>query len=147
MRAIVQRVSSASVQIDNRQHAAIKQGFLILLGIHQTDTQKEVDYLVQKINGLRIFSDAAGKMNLDIHDVQGELLVVSQFTLYAKTQKGNRPSYIEAARPEIAVPLYESFIHGLAEATGKTIQTGIFGADMQVNLCNDGPVTIILDTP
>ncbi len=146
MRAIIQRVSSASLHIDGHLHATISQGFVILLGIHVEDTEADVDYLVGKIQGLRIFSDAEGKMNLSLEQVSGQLLLVSQFTLYADTRKGNRPSYLDSARPEQAIPLYNSTIHKLELAMGFPIQTGEFGADMQVSLCNDGPVTIILDS-
>jgi D-tyrosyl-tRNA(Tyr) deacylase len=146
MLAVIQRVSEAQLSIDGKIHASINQGFVVLLGIHESDDASDVEYLAKKIIGLRIFSDEADKMNLDIAALGGEILLVSQFTLFAQTKKGNRPSFIEAARPEIANPLYESMIKSLTEKLGKTIQTGIFGANMQVQLCNDGPVTIIIDS-
>ncbi|RXK52569.1 D-aminoacyl-tRNA deacylase [Aquirufa rosea] len=146
MLAVVQRVSEAKVEIDGQIKAEIDQGFLILLGIHQTDSEEDCQYLASKISGLRIFSDNDGKMNLDIQAIQGRIILVSQFTLYAQTRKGNRPSFIEAARPEQAIPLYELLIQLLEEKLGFPIQTGTFGADMQVCLTNDGPVTIILDS-
>ena len=146
MRAVIQRASSASLHIDGRLHAAIGIGLVVLLGIHVDDTEEDVAYLAGKIQGLRIFSDAEGKMNLSLEQVAGQLLLVSQFTLYADTRKGNRPSYLASARPEQAVPLYEQMINTLSKAMGATIQTGEFGADMQVSLCNDGPVTIIIDS-
>lgn len=146
MIAVIQRASSAQLHISEKLHASIGNGFVILLGIHVDDTSADVNYLVGKIHGLRIFSDAEGKMNLALAQVNGDILLVSQFTLYADTRKGNRPSYIAAARPEQAIPLYEQMIHQLSEMTGGPIQTGIFGADMQVSLCNDGPVTIIIDS-
>lgn len=146
MRIVIQRVSEAAVKIEGAIVGEIKQGLLILLGIEQEDSQKDADYLAQKISNLRIFSDAEGKMNLSIQDIGGEFLVVSQFTLHATTRKGNRPSYIKAARPEQAIPLYEYFLAELQKTSSSTIQTGQFGADMQVSLVNDGPVTIIMDS-
>lgn len=146
MRAVIQRASSATLHIDGQLHASIGMGFIILLGIHVDDTAADVDYLVGKIHGMRIFSDAEGKMNLSLEQVSGQLLLVSQFTLYADTRKGNRPSYLASARPEQAIPLYELMIEKLSNAMGAPIQTGVFGADMQVSLCNDGPVTIIIDS-
>ncbi|AGC77034.1 D-tyrosyl-tRNA(Tyr) deacylase [Nonlabens dokdonensis] len=146
MRAVIQRVSEASVIIDNKQHAAIEQGLLILLGITHEDTQEDIDWLAGKIIGMRIFSDQEDKMNLSIQDIDGELLLISQFTLFANTKKGNRPSYINAARPEVAVPLYEAFLSTLSRKRDKEIKSGIFGADMKVALVNDGPVTIIIDS-
>ena len=146
MRAVIQRVSEASVTIDNKQHATIEQGLLILLGITHEDTQEDIDWLVNKIIGMRIFSDQEDKMNLSIQDIDGELLVISQFTLFASTKKGNRPSYIDAARPEVAVPLYEAFLSRLSRKRNKEIKSGVFGADMKVALVNDGPVTIIIDS-
>ena len=146
MRAVIQRVSEASVTIDNKQHATIEQGLLILLGITHEDTQEDIDWLVNKIIGMRIFSDQEDKMNLSIQDIDGELLVISQFTLFASTKKGNRPSYIDAARPEVAVPLYEAFLSTLSRKRNKEIKSGVFGADMKVALVNDGPVTIIIDS-
>ncbi len=149
MIAVIQRVSWANVVINNAIKGEIKQGFLVLLGIAQTDninTQEKINWLSKKITDLRIFSDENDKMNLSLEDIGGDILLISQFTLLANTKKGNRPSYLEAARPEIAVPIYEQFILNLEKNLNKTIQTGIFGADMKVNLLNDGPVTIIIDT-
>lgn len=146
MIAVIQRVSEATLRIENNIYSQIQQGFLVLLGIHESDEIEDVDYLSQKIAGLRIFSDEEGKMNLDLHQVQGEVLLVSQFTLHAHTKKGNRPSFIEAARPEKAIPLYEAMIKSLEDKLVKPIQTGQFGADMQISLINDGPVTIIIDS-
>ncbi|MCZ2480979.1 D-tyrosyl-tRNA(Tyr) deacylase [Aquirufa nivalisilvae] len=146
MLAVIQRVSEAKVEIDGQINAQIQQGFLILLGIHQSDTEADCQYLANKISALRIFSDAEGKMNLDIKAVDGRIILVSQFTLIAQTKKGNRPSFIEAARPEQAIPLYEQLIELLENKLGFPIQTGQFGADMQVSLVNDGPVTIIIDS-
>ena len=146
MIAVIQRASSAQLHIEGKLQAAIGQGFVILLGIHVDDTPADVTYLAGKIHGLRIFSDEEGKMNLALEQVNGEILLVSQFTLYADTRKGNRPSYMSAARPEQAIPLYEQMIKLLSEAMGSPIQTGVFGADMQVSLCNDGPVTIIINS-
>ena len=146
MIAVIQRVSQATLHIEGVLQASIQQGFVVLLGIHVDDTSEDVAYLGGKIAGLRIFSDEEGKMNLDLQAIQGELLLVSQFTLYAATRKGNRPSFLEAARPEQAIPLYELMIKTLSAQLGKQIQTGVFGADMQINLTNDGPVTIIIDS-
>lgn len=146
MIAVIQRVSEASVSIDGQVKGEIKKGFLILLGISALDNLEDVEWLSKKIVGLRIFGDQEGKMNLSILDVNGEILVISQFTLHASTKKGNRPSFIEAARPEVAIPFYESFIKKLSNDLGKQIKTGEFGADMKVALTNDGPVTIIIDT-
>lgn len=146
MIAVIQRVSQATLHIDNALKASIQQGFVVLLGIHVDDTTEDVAYLASKIAGLRIFSDMEGKMNLDLQAINGELLLVSQFTLNAATRKGNRPSFLEAARPEQAIPLYELMIKTLEENTGQKIQTGVFGADMQINLTNDGPVTLIIDS-
>ena len=146
MIAIIQRVSEASVKINNQIKGEIGVGFMVLLGIAHTDTQEDVEWLAKKIVGMRIFSDEEGKMNLDLETVHGNVLLISQFTLHASTKKGNRPSFIEAARPEIAIPLYEKMITQLENFLGKTIQTGEFGADMKVSLVNDGPVTIILDS-
>jgi D-tyrosyl-tRNA(Tyr) deacylase len=146
MRIVIQRVNEASVRIDGAIVGQIEQGLLVLLGIEHEDTEKDADYLLQKLINLRIFSDADGKMNFSVQDVNGSILVVSQFTLHAATKKGNRPSYIRAARPEQAIPLYEYFVAELQnQFTGK-IQTGQFGADMKVSLVNDGPVTIIMDS-
>ncbi len=146
MRAVIQRVSSASVTIDGQVKSSIGKGLLILLGVGYEDGQEDIDWLVKKISGLRIFDDEDGVMNRSVVDVGGEALVVSQFTLMASTKKGNRPSYIHAAGHEIAVPLYESFCAALSEAVGKPVGTGEFGADMKVALVNDGPVTICIDT-
>jgi D-tyrosyl-tRNA(Tyr) deacylase len=146
MKIIIQRVSSAKVEIKNIIEGQIKQGYLILLGISQTDSQEDIEWLVNKITNLRIFSDDTGKMNLSIKDIEGEVLLISQFTLFASTKKGNRPSFIKSAKPEVAIPLYEQFIKTLSLKLGKDIETGEFGADMQVSLTNDGPVTITIDT-
>lgn len=145
MRAVIQRVSQASVTIEEKIVGQIEQGFLVLLGIHEEDTVKEVEYLVKKIAKLRVFEDDQGKMNLDLAAVSGSVLSVSQFTLYAETKKGNRPSFVKAARPEVAIPLYEAFNDGL-RAAAIPVETGEFGADMAVSLVNDGPVTIVIDT-
>lgn len=146
MRAVLQRVSKASVSIDGKIHSAIQKGFLILLGIEENDSKEDLDYLCSKICNMRVFSDAEGKMNLDIRQVNGQLLIVSQFTLHASTKKGNRPSFIKAARPEQAIPLYEAFIAECQIQSGVSVLTGSFGADMQIELINDGPVTILLDS-
>lgn len=146
MRIVVQRVSSAKVIIEEKTKAEIEKGLLILLGIENADTEKDIDWLVGKIVKMRIFDDINGVMNLSVTDCNGEVIVVSQFTLHASVKKGNRPSYIKAAKPDIAIPLYEKFIEKLSQELGKEVQTGIFGADMKVHLCNDGPVTIIVDS-
>jgi D-tyrosyl-tRNA(Tyr) deacylase len=146
MIAVVQRVSEAQLHINGQLHTKIAQGFMVLLGIHETDTMEDVQYLSNKIIGLRIFSNAEGKMNLDLSQVNGDILLVSQFTLIASTKKGNRPSFIEASRPEQAIPLYEEMTRQLTFKLTKPIQTGVFGADMKVSLINDGPVTIIIDS-
>lgn len=146
MRVVIQRVAHAKVCIDGEVHSQIGNGLLVLLGIQPTDGQDDIDYLVQKITHLRIFDDVAGVMNLSVRDVAGEVLVVSQFTLMASTRKGNRPSYIHAAPPAVAEPLYEDFVKQLSTAMEKRVQTGRFGADMQVSLLNDGPVTICIDS-
>jgi len=146
MRAVIQRVSSASVTIDGAVKSAIGQGLLILLGIGHEDGPEDIDWLVKKIAGLRIFDDNSGVMNLSVIDVGAEALVVSQFTLMASTKKGNRPSYIGAAGHELAIPLYERFCAALTDAIGRPVGTGEFGADMKVALVNDGPVTICIDT-
>ncbi len=146
MLAVIQRVSEASLHIEGQLKASIQQGFVVLLGIHISDEPSDVIYLASKIAGLRVFSDSEGKMNLDLQAVDGAILLVSQFTLHAQTKKGNRPSFIEAARPEQAIPLYEAMISELSQRLGKAIQTGTFGADMQVQLTNDGPVTILIDS-
>ncbi len=146
MRAVIQRVTTASVTIDGKMTASIGPGFLVLLGVETADNEEDADWLAKKIAQLRICADEEGLMNKNIADVNGDILVVSQFTLHAAYKKGNRPSFIKAARPEQATPLYECFISQLANATGKPIATGTFGADMKVALVNDGPVTIIMDT-
>ena len=146
MRAVIQRVSEASVTIEGSLKSSISKGFLVLLGIETEDTKDDADWLSGKIALLRVFIDENGLMNKDIKEVNGEILLVSQFTLHAAYKKGNRPSFIKAARPEQAIPLYEYFITSLSENTGKQVSTGTFGADMKVALVNDGPVTIIMDT-
>ena len=146
MRAVIQRVSEASVVVEDEKVANIQQGLLVLLGIEIEDTKEDADWLANKIAALRIFSDSEGKMNNSILDVDGDVIVVSQFTLHAKTKKGNRPSYIKSARPEQAIPLYDQFKKELSEVIGKQVQSGEFGADMKVSLVNDGPVTIIIDS-
>ncbi|MBP9902546.1 MAG: D-aminoacyl-tRNA deacylase [Verrucomicrobiota bacterium] len=146
MRAVVQRVNSASVAIGGETRAAIKQGLLILLAIEETDTRADLEWLSGKIVRLRVFNDAAGVMNCSVQETGGAILLISQFTLFASTKKGNRPSYTRSARPEIAIPLYEQFITRLTQDLGQPIQTGEFGAHMQVSLVNDGPVTILIDS-
>jgi D-tyrosyl-tRNA(Tyr) deacylase len=146
MIALIQKVSEASVKINGIIKGEIKAGFAVLLGVTHTDTQEDVEWLSKKIVGMRIFLDEEGRMNLDLNSVNGNILLISQFTLYSSTKKGNRPSFMEAARPEIAIPLYEKMILRLEEYLGKPIQTGEFGADMKVSLINVGPVTIILDS-
>jgi D-aminoacyl-tRNA deacylase len=146
MKVVVQRVSQASVTIDDKTVATITIGLLVLLGIIDDDTQEDINWLCNKITNLRIFGDENGVMNNSLLDINGDAIVVSQFTLHANTKKGNRPSYIKAAKPEIAIPLYESFVKQLESNLGKKVQKGVFGADMKVQLLNDGPVTIIIDT-
>ena len=146
MRVVIQRVTEASVTIDDKIVASIQQGLLVLVGIEDADNQEDINWLCQKITNLRIFGDENQQMNLSVKDIDGDIIVVSQFTLHAATKKGNRPSYIKAARPEIAIPLYENFVQKLTEKLGKKIQTGVFGADMKVSLVNDGPVTICMDS-
>ena len=146
MRAVIQRVTEASVTIDGNVHGSIGNGYIILLGVCEEDTQDDVEWLVKKIVNLRVFDDENGVMNRSIMDVSGDCLVVSQFTLFASYKKGNRPSWLRAARHEISVPLYELFCNRLSEEMGRTVATGIFGADMKVALINDGPVTICMDT-
>ena len=146
MKAVIQRVSSASVTINSKIVAEIQNGLLVLLGIEDADTPEDIDWLTSKIINLRIFGEKNGVMNLSVKEINGEIIVVSQFTLHASTKKGNRPSYIKAAKPEIAIPLYENFVNKLEAGFGKKVQTGIFGADMKVSLLNDGPVTIIIDS-
>ena len=146
MKAVIQRVSQSSVTINNEIVAQIQQGLLVLVGIEDADNQEDINWLTSKIANLRIFEDENDVMNLSLKDINGEMIVVSQFTLHALTKKGNRPSYIKASKPEIAIPLYESFIQQMEIELGKKVQTGQFGADMKVGLVNDGPVTIIIDT-
>lgn len=146
MKAVIQRVSQSSVTIDNKILAEIQKGLLVLIGIEEADAQEDSVWLTSKIANLRIFADENEVMNLSLKDIDGEIIVVSQFTLHALTKKGNRPSYIKAAKPEIAIPLYENFIAQMELEIGKKVQTGQFGADMKVALINDGPVTIIIDT-
>ena len=146
MRAVIQRVSQASVSTDEKKVASINEGLLVFLGIETQDTKEDSEWLANKISSLRIFSDKDGKMNRSVTEVNGEVIVVSQFTLHAKTKKGNRPSYIKASRPEHAIPLYEQFKKDMSDVTGKEVQSGEFAADMKVSLTNDGPVTIIIDT-
>lgn len=146
MRIVIQRVQRCSVEVEGRIIGEIGKGMAILLGIEEADTQEDIDWLTGKLLRLRIFDDEAGVMNLSVRDVEGEILAVSQFTLYASTVKGNRPSYIKAAKPDVAVPLYEKFLAALENELGKPVGKGIFGADMKVSLLNDGPVTIITDS-
>jgi D-tyrosyl-tRNA(Tyr) deacylase len=145
MRIIIQRVTEASVSIEGKVHASIAQGLLLLVGIHHNDTEADIAYAVKKVAGMRIFADANGQMNLSVQEVNGEILAISQFTLFANTRKGNRPSFMDAAPPEKAIPLYNSFCQQLGTTLNKPVKTGIFGADMKVSLLNDGPVTIVLD--
>ncbi len=146
MRFVIQRVTEASVTINTLKHSEIEQGFLVLVGIEELDTKEDAEWLCQKLIGLRIFSDTEGKMNLSLKDINGDILLVSQFTLFASTKKGNRPSFIKSAKPEIAIPLYEYCISLLTQLLEKPIKTGIFGADMKISLVNDGPVTILIDS-
>jgi D-tyrosyl-tRNA(Tyr) deacylase len=146
MIALIQRVSSASVTIEEVVKSSIGKGLLVLVGIEEADNTEDIAYLASKIVNLRIFNDTAGVMNVSVKDDGGDMIVVSQFTLHANTRKGNRPSYIKAARPESAIPLYETFVKAVSAELGKAVQTGDFGADMKVGLVNDGPVTIIIDT-
>ena len=146
MRAVIQRVSEASVKIEGTVTSSIGKGLMILLGVETADHRADIDWLCGKIVGLRIFSDANGKMNEDIKAVSGEVLFISQFTLHASYKKGNRPSFLKAARPEIAIPLYKEFIEVLSSMLGKPVPSGIFGANMEVSLVNDGPVTIVMDS-
>lgn len=145
MRVVVQRVKHASVTINGTVNGKINNGFLVLLGIQSTDSEQDVDYLVKKVTNLRIFSDENDKINLSLKDVNGELLIVSQFTLYANCKEGNRPSFVETAKPDVAIPLYEYFVSECKKII-PVVETGIFGADMKVDLLNDGPVTIIMDS-
>jgi D-tyrosyl-tRNA(Tyr) deacylase len=146
MRVVIQRVTNASVTVESKVVAEIQKGLLIFVGIEEADTQEDLDWLVTKITQLRIFNDENEVMNLSIQDIGGDVLVVSQFTLHAATKKGNRPSYIKAAKPDIAIPMYERFVKALESKLGKKVPTGIFGADMKVLLLNDGPVTIQIDS-
>lgn len=146
MRTVVQRVRHASVTIDEQCVASIGQGMLLLVGFEDADEPNDLEWMAQKVANLRIFDDADGVMNRSVKDVDGELLVVSQFTLYASVKKGNRPSYIRAAKPDVAIPLYESFCETMSLQAGREVKTGVFGADMKVSLLNDGPVTIVIDT-
>ena len=146
MRVVIQKVTEASVSIENQIVASIDKGLLVLVGIEDGDTNEDIAWLSSKIVNLRVFDDDNGVMNLSVKEVEGEVLIVSQFTLHASTKKGNRPSYIKAARPEVAIPIYEAFIKQVESLLGKKVPTGQFGAMMQVSLCNDGPVTILIDT-
>ena len=146
MRAVIQRVKKASVTVDEKIFSSIEKGLLVLIGIEDADTDKDIEWLAGKIVNLRIFNDDAGVMNISIKEIEGDIIAVSQFTLHASTKKGNRPSYIKASKREIAIPLYEKFVKQLSVDLGKKIKTGIFGADMKVELLNDGPVTIVMDT-
>ncbi len=146
MKTVIQRVSSASVTIDSKIVADIQKGLLVLVGIEDADTQEDTNWLCQKITNLRIFGDENDVMNLSVKDIDGDIIVVSQFTLHASTKKGNRPSYLKASKPEVAIPIYESFVSQMEKELGKKVQTGIFGADMKVALLNDGPVTIVIDS-
>ncbi len=146
MRAIIQRVSKAEVSINNEIHGSINKGLMVLFGIENSDSKEDIVWMANKLIGLRIFSDSEGKMNLSVKEIGGNILVVSQFTLFASTAKGNRPSFIRSAKPEISIPIYNDFVATLKQLSGLNIQTGIFGADMQINLINDGPVTIFIDT-
>ena len=146
MRIVIQKVKEASVSVENQVISAIKKGLLVLVGIENADTQEDIDYLVKKIVQLRVFGDENGVMNLSVKDVGGEIIVVSQFTLHANTKKGNRPSYIRAAKPDFSIPMYEKFVDAMESSLGKKVGTGEFGAKMDVALINDGPVTIIIDS-
>jgi len=146
MKVVIQRVSQASVTVDSKIVADIQKGLLILVGIEEADTQEDIDWLAGKIIKMRIFGDENDVMNCSVQDVDGDIIVVSQFTLHASTKKGNRPSYIKAAKPDFAIPMYENFVQAIEKEFGKKVQAGIFGADMKVNLLNDGPVTIVIDS-
>ena len=146
MRAVIQRVSNANVTIDNKIYSQIENGLLVLVGIEDADTAEDIEWLSGKIVNLRVFNDDKGVMNVSVKDINGDILAVSQFTLHASTKKGNRPSYIKASKPEIAIPMYEKFVQQLSKDFGKAVGTGVFGADMKVELLNDGPVTIVIDT-
>lgn len=146
MKVVIQRVSQASVTVDKKITAEIKKGLLVLVGIEDADTQEDIDWLSGKIVKMRIFGDENDVMNCSVQDIDGNIIVVSQFTLHASTKKGNRPSYIKAAKPDFAIPMYENFVKSVEKEFGKKVQTGIFGADMKVKLLNDGPVTIVMDS-
>ena len=146
MRAVIQRVTRASVTIEGKVHVSIEEGLLVLLGIEDADTREDIEWLSGKIVNLRIFNDNDGVMNISIKEMRADILLISQFTLHASSKKGNRPSYIKASKPEIAIPLYEKMIRQLSTDLGKEIKTGVFGSDMKVELLNDGPVTIVIDT-
>ena len=146
MRVVIQRVSEASVTIEGKVKSEIGRGLLVLLGVEDQDTAEDIEWLCKKVSNLRIFNDENGVMNRSVLDVDGEIIVVSQFTLHASTKKGNRPSYIRASKPDFAIPMYEKFVDHLSGLTGKEVQTGEFGADMKVRLLNDGPVTIMIDS-
>ncbi|TDE02941.1 D-aminoacyl-tRNA deacylase [Flavobacterium hiemivividum] len=146
MKVVIQRVSQSSVTIDSKIVAEIQKGLLILVGIEDSDGQEDIDWLVGKITKIRVFDDENHVMNLSVEDIDGDIIVVSQFTLHASTKKGNRPSYIKAAKPDIAIPLYEKFVKSIEFVLAKKVQTGVFGADMKVSLLNDGPVTILIDS-
>lgn len=146
MKIVIQRVSEASVTVDEKKVADIQKGLLVLVGIEEADTQEDIDWLVGKIIKMRIFGDENDVMNCSVQDINGDIIVVSQFTLHASTKKGNRPSYIKAAKPDFAIPMYENFVQSLEKEFNKKVQTGIFGADMKVSLLNDGPVTILIDS-
>jgi D-tyrosyl-tRNA(Tyr) deacylase len=146
MRVVLQRVSRASVTVDGNKTADIQKGLLVLVGIEDSDTQEDIEWLVGKILKIRIFGDENDVMNCSVQDIEGDIIVVSQFTLHAATKKGNRPSYIKAAKPDFAIPMYENFVKSLEKDFNKKVQTGIFGADMKVELLNDGPVTILMDS-
>ncbi len=146
MRFVIQRVSDAVLKIDNTIYSEIEKGYVVLVGVEEADTNEDVEWLCNKLVNLRVFSDADGKLNLSIQDIKGDVLLVSQFTLFASTKKGNRPSFIKSAKPEIAIPLYESCIKLLSELLAKPIKVGQFGADMKITLTNDGPVTILIDS-
>ncbi len=146
MKTVIQRVSQASVTVDSKIVAEVQKGLLILVGIEDADTQEDINWLCPKITNLRIFGDENDVMNLSVKDIDGEIIIVSQFTLHASTKKGNRPSYLKASKPEVAIPMYENFVKQIEKELGKKVQTGIFGADMKVLLLNDGPVTIQIDS-
>jgi D-tyrosyl-tRNA(Tyr) deacylase len=146
MIVVIQRVSSASVTIDQKVKSSIQKGLLVLVGIEDADTSEDIDWLASKIINLRVFNDEQGVMNVSVRDDGGDIIVVSQFTLHASTKKGNRPSYLRASKPDIAIPMYEKFVQALEQQLGKPVQTGEFGADMKVALLNDGPVTIVIDS-